>query len=390
MLARTLTTLAVLATLTACGDDGGSAASTSATGGGGNDAGATTGSSQGGSSAGGGAQGGAGQGGADPGPMRKTIEGDITWQVTFDATAASMGKTDCSYTRHYVGTEDASRPWVCPACEVVFRADVEMTAGKTDCYAQISDGEPLAEEWIGYGGGVWYRGYGPMSDQGTMTLDGAAITTTNSVPDQPLMSGGAITLDVVGALTLGAEPGDAMNGFVPPATYACGWPKADPPPYTGDYTIAVGQQLPDGVFKDTCDEAVRLHDLKGKFLIVDMSARDCPPCQAMADAEPAFMEELAMQGIEVEVVTLLAPSLANPLGDTTTGMLTQWSNNYGIASPVLADRSWGIAMFAPLFGDQVAYPSWVVADENLQVIEVGSGFDNFDAARAAILAAAAP
>src|SRR5262245_46892447 len=69
-----------------------------------------------------------GSGGSAPAPERATISGDATWQVTFDDAAKAVGATDCSYTRHYEGVEDRSAPWLCPACEVIFHADVQMTS----------------------------------------------------------------------------------------------------------------------------------------------------------------------------------------------------------------------------------------------------------------------
>ncbi len=317
-----------------------------------------------------------------------TIAGDVTWQVTFDATAQAAGATNCSYTRHYEGIEDASRPWVCPSCEVVFRATVQMTAGEADCFSQVSAEPPSDEEWIGYGGGVYYRGIGPMSAQGTADVAGQALTTTNAVTMLDAPVGGTMEFAIAGSLTLSSQDGDPLNGFVPPATYACGWPKADPPAYTGDYTIVSGGVVPDGLFKDACDETVRLHDFQGSYLFINMGARDCPPCQLMAGDEEAFVQSMAMQGIEVHVITLLAPSLANPLGETTTAMLDGWIDNYSLTSPVLADRAWGLSMFLPLFAEQTGYPSWVMVDPELRVMDFASGYpaNGFADMEAAILA----
>lgn len=337
--------------------------------------------------------GGSNAGGADdpltPGADEMlTISGDLTWQATFDATAKAGGATDCSYTRHYEGTQDMSAPWECPLCEVIYKADVVMTAGQADCFSQVSPDDPAKIEWIGYGKGVWYRGVAFTSDQGTASIDGADIAIANQVKDQDLTapSTGKVTFDITGAMKLAVVKGDKLHGFVPPATYACGWPKADPPAYAGDYTVVKGATVPDGVFKDKCDEPVRLHDFKGSYLLVDMAARDCPPCQQMASEEEAFVTNMKGQGIDVHVVTLLAPSLANPLGDTTTTMLNSWVTKYGLTSPVLADRSWGVAMFVPLYPDTLGYPSWVLVDKDLKVMKWGNGYGGFAEMEAAIVA----
>lgn len=341
-----------------------------------------------GSGASGGSVGGGGEGGmVDPGAdTLATVSGDVTWNVSFDADAQAAGATDCSYTRHYEGVQDDSAKWLCPACEVMFRADVVMTEGQTDCYAQISDAMPFAEEWIGWGNGVYYRGVGVgMSDQGTASVDGASVTTANAVMDQEAPAGGLFSFGITGAFATGEQQGDPLHGFHVPDSYACGWPKADPPVYDGDYSVVVGQPVPDGIFKDTCEETVRLHDLEGSYLYVDMSAMDCPPCQQMAAGEEAFVDGMKAQGIDVKVVTLLAPSLADPLGETTTAMLEQWTNGYGLSSPVLADRGWGLTMFLEVIMDP-GYPSWVLVAPDLTVVEYGTGFAGWAEREAAVLA----
>ncbi|MEQ9321337.1 MAG: redoxin domain-containing protein [Polyangiaceae bacterium] len=347
-------------------------------------------------SGGSGASGGAGTGTGgmggevDPGvDTRATVSGDVTWNVMFDADAQAAGASDCSYTRHYEGVQDESAKWLCPQCEVMFRADVQMTEGQTDCYMQISENLPATLEWIGWGNGVYYRGLGVgMTEQGTAVIDGTAVSTTNAVMDLEHAAGGLFGFGITGGLVVGEEDGDPMHGFAVPESYACGWPKADPAPYAGDYTVDVGQPVPDGIFKDACDETVRLHDFAGSYLFVDMSAMDCPPCQQMASGEEAFVASLAGQGIDVHVITLLAPSLANPLGETTTTMLDQWINTYALQSPVLADRGWGLTMFLEAIMDP-GYPSWVLVAPDLTVIEFGSGFGGWSERQDSILAHAA-
>ncbi len=386
---KLFTSLAIvsLAALVACDDSG--TESKGGEGAGGGSAGNGNGGGPG--SGGTGGTGGDGIGGAPmPGESeRLTITGEMTWNVTFDATAQSAGATDCAYTRSYVGVEDRSRPWLCPACETMFRAEVEMTAGETDCFSQVSEASPVTEEWIGYGDGVWYRGALLTSAQGEAVFNGDTIATTNTVPDLEALVGGMMEFGVAGAFKLDVEEGDPFHGFAESATYSCGWPKASPPPYTGDYTIVDGQTVPDGIFRDACGDNVRLHDFKGAYTIIDMSAMDCPPCQAMAGQEEAFVADLAAMGITVHVVTLLAPSLADPLGNTTEAMLNTWINNFDLTSPVLADTAWGLSMFIPVFGpEETGYPSWVLVDPDLNVLESASGFpaEVFEYHKQAILA----
>lgn len=374
-----LTSLFVLGSLSlaACGDDG-TAATTAAA------AATSTSSSTSGAGGSGGesttSAGGGGAGGEAPAPKMKTISGDMTWQVDFDATAEAAGATDCSYTRHYEGQEDTSLPWFCPECEVMFSATVEMTAGLDDCFPQVSpDNDPSPTEYIGYGNGKWFRAVqGPMGEQGTAVVTGSDIATMNAVMGNDAPNGGLLDFAITGTLATGEMDGDPTHGWKISDTYNCGWPKADPPEYTGDWSLAKGQMVPDGWFKDACEDVVRIHDFKGSYLVIDMSAMDCPPCQDMASAEEQFVTDMEAQGIEVHVITLLAPSLSDVLGETTTAKLNTWINKYDLTSPVLADRGWGLAIFSPALGaENVGYPSYVIVDPELNVLDFQSGYGGF-------------
>lgn len=335
--------------------------------------------------------GGAGGTSTDPQPQPAkiaTLSGDVTWQVTFDAAAKAAGATDCSYTRHYEAVEDRSAKWLCPTCEIMYRADVQVTVGLADCYSQVSSATPAETEWIGYGNGVYFRGLGgPLTQQGTATLSATDVQVANTVEGLQAPAGGTLGFAVTGELKLGEAEGDPMNGWVPPATYACGWPKANPPEYTGDYLLKKGSVVPDGLFKDSCGEVVRLHDFKGSYLVVDMSAMDCPPCQSVASGEEKFVADMAAQGITVHFVTLLAPSLGDVFGETTQTMLKTWIDKFELTSPVVGDRGWGIAVFEPAIGaDQIGYPSWTVVDPDLVVVDFASGFDSFETVKSIIVA----
>lgn len=371
--------LAASAVFAACGGNGGDAAGTT---------GGSTTTAAGGA---GGSGGTGGEGGSVPPPVyRKTISGDMTWQVTFDDAAKAAGATDCTYTRHYDAVEDASAPWLCPSCEVMFTADVTMTAGQADCFTQISPNPPAETEWIGYGNGTWYRSpQGPLFELGTTTITDTSISTEHTIiaNESAIYMGTTYDFLITGQFTQGQEEGDPLNGFVAPATYACGWPKSDAPPYGGNYQLLVGETVPDGIFKDHCDEPVRLHDFKGTYLIIDMAAIDCPPCNTMADGEEAFIADMKAQGIDVHVITLLAPLLSDVFGETSKTKLTNWVNKYDLTSPVLGDRGWGLAIFEPAIGaDTVGYPSWVIVNPDLKVVAFDTGFSSWDDFKMSILA----
>ena len=169
-----------------------------------------------------------------------------------------------------------------------------------------------------------------------------------------------------------------MHGFSTPSDYACEWPQANPETYTGDYTLTVGGILPDGVFMDQCTEPMRLHDFKGRYFVVDVSATNCPPCKNMAEQEPAFAEAMAEAGIDVSVITLMAPSLSVVLSPTPTETLVEWATTYGLYDPVVEDRGWGYWIVGDALGDDFGYPSWVVVSPDLEVLDIGNGFSSFD------------
>ena len=96
----------------------------------------------------------------EPGPTpttRATLVGEMTWPVDSDADAEAAGAVDCAYTRAYDGVEDRSAPWLCGDCDVVYRADVTMTAGLDDCFSQVTTGDPAPMEHLGFGDGDYWR-----------------------------------------------------------------------------------------------------------------------------------------------------------------------------------------------------------------------------------------
>jgi len=205
--------------------------------------------------------------------------------------------------------------------------------------------------------------------QGTAQADTSSVRWNNQTQfETPFIA----TAEVNGTFVAGHELAWEDAPLVPPAKYACGWPKADPPAYTGDYSLAVGKQLPDGIFKDACGEAVRLHDLAGTYLLVEMAAVDCPACRSMSEYQEWWVGELASIGIKLRVVTLLAPSLAGRLDAAGTEVLKLWSSTFQLNDPVLGDRMWGLNVIGRAYPGS-GYPSWVLASPALDVIEVHSG-----------------
>ena len=391
--------LAALLCLSACGDDaegsggaGGATGAPSATSSSGSTGSSTTGSGSIGSTTGGdggsdvgtggagGSEGGSGGAGGEA-PIETelaTLSGDLTWSLSFDAEAEAGGAFDCTYTRHYEAVEDASAPWFCPTCEVVLRAEVEMIDGLA-CYAQLDPNPPAGTEWIGYENGVFRRGLGgPMSAQGEVLEASDTLTITHEVVGLGAPMGGSVDYQISGQLERSTTIGDVLNGFRPPESPTCGWPRTEAPPYVGDYGLAEGETVPDGLFRDACEETVRLHELAGRYLFVQMAAADCAPCLALAEQEEAFASDMAAEGIDVRVVTLLAPSLGDTLGTADTELLDDWTVAFGLTTGVvLGDRGWGRSMFEPVFGE-AGYPSWVLVAPDLEVFAIGQGAEPFE------------
>lgn len=318
----------------------------------------------------------------DAAPMEQvsTLRGDVTWHIDFGPTEEAAGKVDCDYTRTYTGTEDRSSPWLCLTCDTIWAVDVALDVGR-DCYDLISGGSPAVHEQLGLGAGRWFRSHlGPLDLRGPATLDGDTVTISDWIGEAE--SGDDLTMDIEGTLTVGRGPGDPTQGLTPPDKYACRWPHASPPAYTGPWRAVVGETVPDGVFLDACGEPMRLHDLAGSWMVIDVSAIDCPPCQAAAAAEPAFTEALAKDGIEAHVVTLLAPSLSRGSSSPTVPDLAAWRDAFGLHDPVLADRAWGKSIF--LSDGGFAYPTLFVVGPDLVLRHVHQGFGTFDTIEAVI------
>jgi hypothetical protein len=301
-------------------------------------------------------------------PGAYAIAGTLTWTVDYADDAL-----DCSYTRTYSGTEDRSEPWTCPDCTVQFEASVELDG--IDCYDSLSTGTaPSDVEYLGVAADGSFRrapavNY-PMVEQGTATLDGDVYTIHNE--DEPDDQSYVLTVD--GTLERSLTDADPLEGWTPPDSYACGWPTSDLPPYDGPWTI-VDDALPDGWFLDACGEPVRLHDFAGSYLVIDVAATDCGPCQQMATAAPAFEEDMAARGVKVYGITLLAPSLDAILDDTSTTTLAEWTDYFGLSGPVLGDRGWGYNVLGNYVGmESFGYPTWAVVSPDLQVISAGTGY----------------
>jgi hypothetical protein len=303
----------------------------------------------------------------DPWAAQYALAGSLTWSL--DAATGD----DCAFVVDYAATEDWSQPWTCPECEVRFLADV--TVDDEACYRTVNGTLPSREHLGMAPDGTFLRhtqANFPLAAVASSTLDDDTLAIHGELTSD---DGSSLTVD--GALTRTLSDADPWHGFTPPSSYACEWPKADPAPYDGAWEFHVNATIPDGWFLDACGEPVRLHDLGGTYVVIDVSAVDCPPCQLMASNEHAFEAAMAKEGIQVKSVTLLAPSLSAILDDTPIETLQSWVETYDVSGPVLADRGWGYAIPERFLGAK-NYPTWVVLAPDLRSIAIGSGYESHD------------
>lgn len=316
--------------------------------------------------------------------------GGATWSVDFDADAEAAGYVDCSYHRSWVhGAELRNAPWLCPDCTAMVQLDAAIDDGQ-DCYAAITNnGAAAPVEILGWSDTALWRTSEPnryLTEQGTASLDGSALSWVSDTAFTFTDANGAdhnAAFHIVGAATLGETQADPLRGMWPPETYECGWPKTDAPVWEGPYSFAIGDLLPDGVFRDVCNDPVRLDDFLGSWLVIDVSAMDCGPCQAFADGTTAAIAELATEGFDVRTITLLAPSLADPYADASRQNLYDWALAFRLADPVLADRGYGAAVIGrsaqDITGEHFGYPTWIVVGPDGTVRAANVGFGTWDA-----------
>ena len=129
--------------------------------------------------------------------------------------------------------------------------------------------------------------------------------------------------------------------LTPPPVSSCGWPAPTfdplpPPAFVGGF--------PDGVLVDTCGEAVRMsqvvgHDRPTVLVFAEPEGNEGVDA-AVLSGTSAFIDELASEGIDVQVVYVLGPvqfgDLVQPV--LGAGELVAWKAVHGVTAPVLADR----------------------------------------------------
>jgi thiol-disulfide isomerase/thioredoxin len=337
--------------------------------------------------------------------LAREISGSVTWSLDFDSALEALGYQDCQYTRVYTGTERIDQQYLCPDCTFLAPAEADMVEGYSDCYLQIDDAEQLRTEMLGLGPAsdgsgelAFYRRSGENlapGELGPATLEGEQLLVSWS-DEVVLETGESYLLEASGELSL-VEGTELLKDPEDPRTepYACGWALNDP---GGDvaYLVEDGAVFPTARFEDQCGERPALRDFRGYYLVVDVSATNCGPCQQMAERAEAFKHKLKADCIPVEMVTLLAESLSTINIPASLETRQDWAATYGLNSPILGDEGFGYALLPEYMGYDggMSYPTTVVLDPEGKLLggfggfgvmvdqsgqEIGSTFDDIEA-----------
>ncbi len=318
----------------------------------------------------------------------RTLVGEGTWTLDFDAEAEALGYVDCRYHRQYaVSTEREGHRWQCPECDWFTMGDATVDVGYDDCFLSISSADQTRTEHLGFATGddglthLWRTGAEnvTLADMGAVTGAGSEADpyVGGWTDDGAFDAGGGFTLVAELSLVQGVDPGVSIADVDVPREepYACGWPTCNPGGPAPSWTLTTGGVLPNGRFFDTCGDEVDLWDFWGRYLVIDASAPNCGPCQAMAQDEGAWVESMAARGIEVQWITLLNSSLSEVNGAATPEQLQTWVDAFGSTGPVLSDEGYGYDLFMPYRGDgSSSYPTLIVVDPEMRVLGWDAGY----------------
>jgi hypothetical protein len=322
--------------------------------------------------------------------------GTLTWTLDFDADAEAGGLADCAYSRVFEGVEFLDQPYRCPDCEILLSGTSTMYEGFADCYEPVFGGSPAQGETWGFdwpagvgGPGAFYRSssanypmFTALSGIDALSLDEdfpLGWTSTYTLADLGLTGSGSLTLSASGSARVHLDDSILIEDLREPrgVPYACGWPLENPGPMESDHRLAQDGVLPRFHLEDACGELLDAWDLYGRYLVVDASQPDCGYCQVMAREADAALASMRAEGMDVAFVTLLGNGLSDPLSPPTDRNYEAWLTAYGREEPVLRDRGYGYAVFAPFvdtLGDSFGYPTIAVVRPDLTLLEAWSGW----------------
>ncbi len=318
-------------------------------------------------------------------------EADVTWTLTFDEDAEDAGNSDCSYRRTFSGLQSLDQGYLCPDCEALTWGEAEIVEG-LDCYQQlVSEGEALSFEGWGYSAeGSFFRSGGENRPAGELAEFEPPDNAGEPVAlgweaEYEMTAGGTMVLSASGSFSWWTDEDSLIEDPWSPrenATSSCGWPRNNPGNLELDYTLADGSIVPNVRSEDQCGEAVELWDFYGSWLVLDSSQQDCGPCRTMAEQAPAFVEEMAAEGIDLRVISLMGNGLDNPWGTPPSSVVDSWVDAFSLDDPVLADRGYAYSLFPAYVGpEDFGYPAWLVVNPKMELVGGHVGFSTWDTAR---------
>ena len=261
-----------------------------------------------------------------------------------------------------------------------------------DCFAQISTADADRPEWWGFSDDVYYRTagenlvLGPLPVTGAERIEGSA--DLEWVNDVELSAGGQMLLTATGTLTW--EESDVLlaDYWAERQTdYAGGWPRNNPGTLVASDVLEEGSTFPNVRLDDQCGDRVELWDLYGSWLVIDHSAFNCGPCKVMAEDFGPMQRELAAEGIDIQMVTLMGGPLSEWWTTPSTEDVAGWVDEFGWHGPVLSDRGFAYATYdgdlETYAGEDYGFPAWVLVDPEMRVRmgRIGYGDSSYDSVK---------
>lgn len=320
--------------------------------------------------------------GSGPRPAR-TVTGEVAYHLDFDAAAEADGKVDCDYTRTYTGVEVVDQPWLCPACEVIFRADTEVD--DLACYAEIGTAAQRHDEWIGFADGFWrtqvsntdlseYCATGGACSSDRVDGDGASFGF-DSVPLVALDGVHGYSFEAVGAFAFGdaAVEVTPLDGYRA-EPYACGWPQRSPGG-PSPWSAAVGEVFPNFRQLDACGEPFDVWDLRGSYvvLVVDEVGH---LGEGDYDAFQRILGSLNDDCIATELVVVAADSFVDLTTSADPEDVADFALVHGLTGPVLADAGVVNGLFGDVGGFDSLFPGGGLLAPDGTLLEVKTFDEN--------------
>ena len=110
----------------------------------------------------------------------------------------------------------------------------------------------------------------------------------------------------------------------------------------------------------------------------------------MAEDFTALQRELADEGVEIQMITLMGSTLSEWWITPAEADVQRWVEEYGWHGPVLRDRGFGYATFdedlEALTGEDYGFPAWVLVDPEMKVVlgRIGYGDSSYEDVKEAI------